>query len=195
MRFVNFRRLFILTVILTFGFFLRYRAALLQDIWIDEATIFDVSRLPVLTLLRRDHWDTAHPQLYYLFLHFWMKLGTTPLFLRFPTLITSMTAGVVIYRIGKLVRNSRFGLLSVYLYSIHPFFVNLGFQQKMYGFVIFFTLLSFYSLLQMFKNEKENVDVEHYCFPCFGVLLRLFLYLVLPYRCVDIELFVFPKTF
>lgn len=146
--------------IILFGFFLRLNAAIKQSFWQDEVFIFDVSRSTspedILFLRLR---DKSHPQLYYLFMHYWQKIDTSVLFLRLPSVAASSIAIYFVYLIGKTTLNSSFGLLSSLMYAISPFYAGLGFQAKFYPFVFLLVFVSLYFLLKSFEQKMSNLRV------------------------------------
>jgi len=145
-----------LLIIILIGFSLRLKTGIEQNFWLDEVRIFQTSQLPLKKLIFMNHWDQAHPQLFYIFIHFWSKINTTVTFLRIPSIISFFPAIILIFLIGKTLKNHISGLTSAFIFSIHPFFVNLGFQQKMYGFEIALMLASLYSNIQIIKTKKTK---------------------------------------
>lgn len=148
--------LFILLISI-FGFFIRLNAAIKQSFWQDEVFIFNVSRStsPEDILFLRLQ-DRSHPQLYYLFMHYWQKIDTSVLFLRLPSVIASSIAIYFVYLIGKTTLNSSVGLLSSLVYAMSPFYAGLGFQAKFYPFVFLLVFMSLYFLLTSFEQKMSN---------------------------------------
>lgn len=145
----------LLTVVII-GFWLRLRAAELQNFGLDEALIFMTAKLPFKHLFFADHYDKARPQFFYLFLHHWQKIDTSPLFLRLPTVGSSIPSIILVFLIGSLVKNPTAGILAAFIFACHPLYVDLGFQQKSYGFETFFLLGAVYSLLKLLKTRKNS---------------------------------------
>jgi len=146
----------IFLTIIVLGFYLRFQTAIEKSFVLDETSIFKTSQLSLKKLILMEHWDKIHPQLFYIFIHFWSKINTTAIFLRIPTIISFIPAAILVFLIGKNLKNHISGLISAFIFSIHPFFVNLGFQQKMYGFEIVFMLTSLYSNIQIIKTKKTK---------------------------------------
>lgn len=142
------------TLMVAIGTGLRFNVAINQSFWRDEVSVFNVSRMRTMDLLLLRYEDKSHPQLYYLFQHFWQKTGTSPLYLRLPSLFSSSLTLILIYLIGKLIINHKFGLLSSLNWALNPFFINLDFQAKFYSFEIFFVIASIYFLLR-YLNENR----------------------------------------
>ena len=144
-----------LLLVIALGLFLRIRAATIQSFWGDETSIFTVSlKNSVTNLLLIKHWDKCHPQIYYLFLHFWQKISTNIVYLRFPSLLAFIPTIILVFKIAKKSSNSLAAHLSALFFAINHFFVNLGFQQKPYAFEMFFMMATIYSLQNLIKQEK-----------------------------------------
>jgi len=146
----------LLFTIVVLGLYLRVRAAWLQSFWGDESSIFTVSmRNSLKSLILVEHWDKCHPQLFYVFLHFWQKISTNILFLRIPTLVAFIPTIFFIYKIGKQTGGWLMGILSSIFFATNHFFVNLGFQQKMYAFEMVFMFGTIY-WMQMTLTAKSK---------------------------------------
>ncbi len=150
------------------GLYLRIRAALTLSFWGDEASIFIVSiRNSLRELIFLEHWDKCHPQFFYIFLHFWQKISTGAFFLRIPSLIAFIPATYFLYKIGKNTSNWLMGFLSVLFFATNYFFVNLGFQQKMYAFEMLFMFATIYYMQKILSNGSKK---NHTLFILFAVL-------------------------
>lgn len=163
-------RLLLLVVIIAMGFLLRLHAAVHQSFWIDETSIFTVARRnDFITLLLMKHWDKCHPQLFYVLIHFWQKISTNILFLRLPSLIAFIPASFFLFQIGRRINGNLMGFLGLILFAINPFFVNLGFQQKMYAFEMAFMFGSLYYLMLLLDNpQKRGLGIRFMVFSVLG---------------------------
>lgn len=142
--------------ILAAGIWLRLNAAVNQSFWQDEVFIFTTARdnSPADILLMNLH-DKAHPQLYYLFIHYWQKIDTSIFFLRFPSIVAGVLTIPLVFFIGRSVYGKKFGLVSSLIFSIHPFFVSLGFQAKFYPFVFLFVFAGYSCFLKTMDTNKK----------------------------------------
>jgi len=142
-------------LIIILGFSLRLNAAVKQSFWQDEVYIFNISRTSTVgQILLMEHDDRSHPQLYYLLSHWLANINTSPIFLRAPSLIASLLTIPLIYLIGKTIFGTVPGILSTLVFAVHPFYINQGFQAKMYGLVYLFVIGSLYSLILALKTGK-----------------------------------------
>lgn len=142
-------------LIIIFGFFLRFNAAVNQSFWQDEVYIFNISsKYSPSQLIAFEYEDKAHPQLYYLLSHLLAKYNSSPLALRMPSLIAFVPAALFIYLIGTIVFNHKVALIAAAMFSINPFLVNQGFLAKMYGLTYCFTLAGLYFVIKGIAKKK-----------------------------------------
>lgn len=147
-------QILILVALLLILIFRRLIPAVYKNLWIDEVDNFITSQNSIVDLLFMNHWDVAHPQLYFIILHFWQKLGTSELFLRIPGLIFSVFSGTLVYLIGRKVGGKTSGLIALFLYAYHPLFTKLDWQVNFYAPVFFLIFGSLLSFLNLERNEK-----------------------------------------
>lgn len=144
-----------LFVIGVLGFSIRLNAAINQSLWQDEVYILDVSKqysLNQLFLLQQE--DKAHPQLYYILSNIISRYNTSPLALRLPSLVSFIPTFLFVYLIGTTVFSRRVAFMASLIFAFHPFYVNQGFQAKMYGLTYFFVFGGLYFTLLSIKNQK-----------------------------------------
>jgi len=106
-----------------------------------------------------------HPPLYFLLLHFVVKLaGQSEFALRFPSLAFSVLTVPLLYVLGKRLFDRRVGLLAALFGAISPLYLWYSHEARMYTMLTFLGLLSFYSLLKILtpkvKRETSNVKRE-----------------------------------
>ncbi len=95
-----------------------------------------------------------HPPLYFLLLHFMVKLaGQTEFALRFPSLAFSVLTVPLLYALGKCLCDRRVGLLAALFGAISPLYLWYSHEARMYTMLTFLGLLSFYTLLRMLRPE------------------------------------------
>ena len=123
---------------------------LTQSFWRDEAFSFFLAKkniIEIIFLTAKDY----NPPLYYLILHFWMKIfGGSEISLRTVSFIffwaTLYIAFLILNDILKIkVKKAIFYLL---FFLINPFLLYYAFEARMYSMLAFFVTLSFYYLLK-----------------------------------------------
>lgn len=98
--------------------------------------------------------DKAHPQLYYLLSNLISRYHTSAFALRLPSLVAFIPAAMFIYLIGAAAFSRPTALTASLIFAIHPFFVNQGFQAKMYGLTYSFVLGGLFFALTGIKDRK-----------------------------------------
>jgi len=105
------------------------------SLWGDEAASVLSAERSVPSLLHMvQHVDAVHG-LYYLALHFWIKLaGSSPFAVRAPSAIAIglCVAGIVV--LGTLLRGRRFGVLAGLICAVLPRLTDVGSEARSYAF-------------------------------------------------------------
>lgn len=150
----------ILAIFLFVGLVIRIVNAIKIPLWRDEVYIFYVAHSnSVWKLITQDHWDTAHPPLYSLFLHFWQLISVQPFWLRLPSIITSF---FILYLIPILAvkistRLKTFPFILLFLFSFSHTQISLDMVVRPYPFATFFIIISLIQLLSMIENKQQNI--------------------------------------
>ena len=100
-----------------------------------------------------------HPPLYFLLLHFVVKLaGQSEFALRFPSLVFSVLTVPLLYALGKHLFDRRAGLLAALLGAISPLYLWYSHEARMYTMLTFLGLLSFHTLLRISAQQQRPSD-------------------------------------
>lgn len=136
--------------ILFIGLFLRL-ILINQSFWLDEAASLVIARLPLNQLFSAINND-FHPPLYYLLLHYWLKLGiTNEWFLRLPNVIFGVLSIWVLYLILNQLKTKslhHWSLIGTLLLALNPLHIYYSQELRMYSLNILLSLLSWYYLIQ-----------------------------------------------
>ncbi len=147
-----------LFVLVLIGMGIRLITVFKTQIWLDEASIFfSATENNPIALLTQNHWDTCHPPFYFLFLHYWSKLGYGPVFLRIPSLIVSFFILYLVPVVAKKidVHSKTFPFISLFLFSFSHPQVSLNIVARPYPFVILLSLISLIIFFDLSKPEKK----------------------------------------
>ncbi len=111
-----------------------------ESIWLDEAYSLQMAdpRLSVKEVV----WNTGadfHPPLYYLILHFVLKVETTVFALRLPSAVFGALAAAATATLGCIAGGRAVGLLAGLLFALAPFQVFYGQEARMYSPLAFAT--------------------------------------------------------
>jgi len=98
-----------------------------------------------------------HPPLYFLLLHFMIRLaGQSEFVLRFPSLAFSVLTVPLLYALGKCLFDRRVGLLAALFGAISPLYLWYSHEARMYTMLTFLGLLSFYALLRILIRPEAG---------------------------------------
>ncbi|HFC12551.1 MAG TPA: hypothetical protein ENJ56_06865, partial [Anaerolineae bacterium] len=121
------------------------------SLWSDEASSVWFARQSV-----RDLFVTLcdpHPPLYYIFLHFWLKLGDGEVWLRLPSLLASLATLGVLYRWMGAWFGRKQAQWIVILLALQPVQIWYAAEVRMYAIVQFLTILAAYLAWHSWQNE------------------------------------------
>jgi len=100
----------------------------------------------------------AHPPLFYLGEHVWMRLfGNSEIALRSLVLLISLATLGVAYGIGRRVLGRQGGLIFAALFSLNPFFFAHSLNLRMYAPMVFWVVVSGYCFLAL-VGEGDSLD-------------------------------------
>ncbi len=126
-------------IILFVGFILRL-ININQSLWLDEAAQVIESARPLSEQLKIA--GDFQPPLFHIILHFWMKMGTSEIWMRLLTIIISFFSIYLFYKIGERIVNKKFATLSTLLLAINPFAIYYSQELRPYPLTILVSLLA-----------------------------------------------------
>jgi uncharacterized membrane protein len=122
-------------------------------IWFDEAFSVELARQPLPLLLRLIFGPEPNMELYYLFLHFWLRftgfLGFDPIevVVRFPSAIFAALGAVIVFALGRRFLTTFAGLFAALLYLVNDAQLIYAQQVRSYSLQLMLICLSWYALL------------------------------------------------
>lgn len=118
-----------------------------QSVWRDEAFSILIAEKPIFSFITKLNFE---PPLYYIMLHFWIKVfGTSEIAVRSLSLIGFVLSVYIVAVWAKRLFPKKW--LSWFLpvfYSTNPMLIYYAFEVRTYGWFMFFTVLSFYAYLE-----------------------------------------------
>lgn len=115
-----------------------------QSLWGDEAFAAVLAQKPLGEIVTIVSHDTS-PPLYYLFLHFWVKiLGPSEVSIRTLSFIFFLLTVLVIYFFGKALGGRKTGILAAGFTFLNPFLFIYAFEGRMYSLLALTTTASMY---------------------------------------------------
>ena len=124
---------------LALGFGLRLYGLARESLWLDEATSILLAQSDIPTLIRATAQD-IHPPVYYLFLHFWVKLGVSEFAVRALSVCLGTLSIAVIFALGRSLFDEWVGVGSALLLAVSPLHVWYSQETRMYVLVTLWTL-------------------------------------------------------
>lgn len=136
------------------GVVLRFWAR--SDLWLDEALTVNIARLPLGHLhaaLKRD----GAPPLYYVLLHFWMRVfGSSDIGVRSLSGVIGVVTLPVAYVAGRRVGGRSAGLAVVVLLASSPFAVRYSTENRMYALVVLLTACGVVALGRALERPRPG---------------------------------------
>ena len=113
--------------------------------------------------------DDPHQPLYYLILHFWMRVaGTTELAARFPTIFAGIVLVALVYVLGRQLfpRHCAIALVAAALAAINPSLIWDAQDVYMYALLASTLLISFIAFLRVMQTNASRIDWLIYVIAC-----------------------------
>jgi len=118
------------------------------SLWGDEAWAATLAVKPVWEIIKIVSRDTS-PPLYYLLLHFWMKVfGTSEVAIRSLSFVFFLTTAAVAFLIGQCLWDKKTGFLASLLILVNSFLFIYAFEGRMYALLALTSTLSAYFFLR-----------------------------------------------
>ncbi len=145
-----------LLLILLGGFLLRLYQLGAQSLWYDETVSAYLAMQGVTDLIAHTARD-IHPPLYYLLLHFWIRLaGDSEFALAFVSVFWSMLLLCLTYRLARRLVDTPTALLAAALVAVSPYNVWYAQEVRMYTMGSFLGLVTVYALLQLWSEREDR---------------------------------------
>jgi uncharacterized membrane protein len=110
------------------------------------------------TLITQD----VHPPLYFFLLHFWVQwVGHSEFAVRLLSVFMGGLTVPLVYRIGRMVFNSRAGGLAALLLTISQFHVYYSQETRAYSLFTWWATLSFFIFLRWQHNPKISLTLAY----------------------------------
>ncbi|PIS09177.1 hypothetical protein COT75_02870 [Candidatus Beckwithbacteria bacterium CG10_big_fil_rev_8_21_14_0_10_34_10] len=147
-----------ISIFLIFLFVLLLRfVSISQSLWLDEAFSFEVAtKYPLKELLFNFLPKDFYPPLYYLILHFWLKIfPATEFFLRLPSIIFSILSCFYAYKLFKLYYHDKKGaVFSLLLLGTSPLYLYYSQEARTYVLTSLLVILSIYYFAKLVKKRS-----------------------------------------
>lgn len=149
-------QLFLFFLVLV-GMVLRIINAIYTPFWRDEIYIFHTASTNTLwQLITQQHWDTAHPPLHSIFLHYWQLISIEPLWLRLPSLLVSF---IILYLLPVFAilmsrKLKTLPFIFLFLFAVSHTQISLNMVSRPYPFVSLLTFVSLMFALHLYNKSE-----------------------------------------
>ncbi len=114
-----------------------------ESLWLDEGVSVRIARLPLADLIRAASSD-VHPPLYYLLLHFWIRVfGDSEFLVRLPSVVFGWLSVLLVHRVGRKLFDGRVALAAALLVALSPFAIHYSQEARAYALLGLLALASF----------------------------------------------------
>jgi len=153
-------RSWLLILILLLGFCVRLVRLHDKEMWYDEAFAVLYAEKEIDAIIRGTVTSVEgaaadiHPLLYYFFLHSWMRIGQSPVIVRFPSVVFGLLSICLVFHIARELFDGQVGLLAAALAAISPFHIWYSQEARMYSLLCLLSLLSIFLFFRAYKNGR-----------------------------------------
>lgn len=141
-----------IAVIVAIGVALRFYTK--SDLWLDEALAVNIAHLPVRSIPTWLRHDGA-PPLYYLMLHYWMKVfGTSDLSVRGLSGLFGVASLPVAWHCAKRSGGRTTAWIAVVVLAANPYAITYATSVRMYSMEIFLVLLGILLVRRAFDDPS-----------------------------------------
>ncbi len=165
---MNKKKIFYL--ILFVGIFLRILNLGKHSFWCDELLAISIGKHSIKWIIDYITFNDAHPPLFYILIHFWLKFGENEFILRVPSMIFGILCIPAGYFLGGKFKNEKTGILLSLFIALSPALILWSQLVKSYTFFTFLTIFSFYAFLNVIEGKDKK------WFVIFVILNTLILY-------------------
>lgn len=121
------------------------------SLWTDEASSVWFARMSLRDLLLK--LCDPHPPGYYMLLHLWLRVGSSEIWLRIPSLLASLCALLLVYRWMAAWQGQKSARWALVLLALQPMQVWYAAEVRMYTLAQCLMLLSAYLAWKLWQDE------------------------------------------
>jgi mannosyltransferase len=137
--------------------FLRLYEISSKSIWLDEAFSIFMSAKPVSEMLRLIVDIEKHPPLYYLLLHFWMRIGgDSAAWVRSFSAIFGILTIPIMFLVGRRLAGKWIGLLAALILAINPLQIAFAQETRVYTLLTFTVTFAIWMVTRLLTDVRSN---------------------------------------
>lgn len=143
-----------LAAVLLIGLMLRLAFLDYKGLWLDEAVTLSKALAQPSAIITAH--DEAHPPLYYLFMHFWVRLGQSEVLLRLPSALFGTLALPFLYGLSRAWIGREGALLATALLALSPLHIWYSQEARMYSLVPLLALAAVFSAVRALRGQGRG---------------------------------------
>ena len=149
---------------------LRFHALGDRGLWFDEVMSVRISRHDLSHLFQTLRAREINMALYYVLLHFWLKMGSSEAFLRSMSVVSSVATIPFTFAIGSRLFGRTVGLIAAWFLAVNAFHVRYAQEARAYALFALLATISTYLLVRNIQEPQAG------SWACYGALLALTVY-------------------
>lgn len=128
-----------------------------RSLWLDEGITVNLAWDSVKNIILNRSSTGIHPPLYFIFMHFWIKIfSDSEIGLRSFSSVFSILSVPIIFLITSRIFDLPTAVIASLLFAFSPFQIYYSQEARMYPLVTFLSLLSLYLLYRWNENRSES---------------------------------------
>ena len=125
-------------VIVCLGCILCLPNSAVNSLYLDECSSVSIADYDFFEIPNALAAEDTHPPLFYWILHIFLKLGRSEFVIRLPSILATIATGILVFLIGKRVRDLEYGFMSALLYISAHWTVWLSMEARNFALATFF---------------------------------------------------------
>ncbi len=121
-----------------------------NSLYLDECSSVSIADHDFLEIPKALVTD-SHPPLFYWILHIFLKLGRSEFVIRLPSILATIATGILVFLIGKRVRDLEYGFMSALLYISAHWTVWLSMEARNFALATFFMAFSIWFIIRIIE--------------------------------------------
>jgi len=159
---------------------LRFYMIAAKDVWLDEANTVRIAENPTGSMISRLKLDSS-PPLYYLMLHYWMKIfGQSESAIRGLSALLGVLLVAAVFLVTRRLFDKETGLVSAAFTALSPIQIMYSQETRMYTLLPLLGLLSFYFFLRFLEEPRPVILALSALFTALSLYTHNFGFFLLP---------------
>jgi uncharacterized membrane protein len=157
-----------------------------RGLWFDEAISVGIAQLNWLDMRKVLMNREANMTLYYVLLHYWVKVGTSEYFLRSLSALFAIATLPLIYLLGKRLIGTRTGIAATALLALNGYHLRYSQEARGYSLVVLLVVVSSLLFVKAVERKSRSVWNWYTAVSILSVYAHLFAALVTAAQCASL---------